>query len=169
MTFRKLLNCPTGDARRQAPQVEANGCMLNYLEWDRRFCKRWVRCVGGGVRLGLMLCDKPHEAFIGGSDSSIFQLYALAPHELNTSASTQQPSVRINFTSFGLRPFSTGGRRRQKMEPSYNHVKNKQTKKNNVFHLEIISANNQEACFKRSPKLSFDLERRHRFIWPRYN
>lgn len=48
LTFRKLLNCPTGDARRQAPQVEANGCTLNYLEWDRRFCKRWVHCVGGG-------------------------------------------------------------------------------------------------------------------------
>lgn len=128
MTFRKLLNCPTGDARRQAPQVEANGCMLNYLEWDRRFCKRWVHCVGGGVRLGLMLCDKPHEAFIGGSASSIFQLYSLAPGELNTGASTQQPSIRTNFTSFGLRPFSTGStsRRRQKMEPSYNQVKKKQ-------------------------------------------
>lgn len=161
MTFRKLLNCPTGDARRQAPQVEANGCMLNYLEWDRRFCKRWVQCVGGGVRLGLMLCDKPHEAFIGGSASSIFQLYSLAPGELNTGASTQQPSVRTNFTSFGLRPFSTGStsRRRQKMEPSYNHVKKNISLKN-------ISANNQEACFKNSPKLSFDLEHRHGFIWP---
>lgn len=105
MTFRKLLNCPTGDARRQAPQVEANGCTLNYLEWDRRFCKRWVHCVGGGVRLGLMLCDKPHEAFIGGSASSIFQLYSLAPDELNAGASTQQPSVRANFLSFVFIPF----------------------------------------------------------------
>lgn len=34
LTFRELLNRPTGDARRQAPQVEGNGCGLNYLEWD---------------------------------------------------------------------------------------------------------------------------------------
>lgn len=32
LTFRELLNRPAGDARRQAPQVEGNGCGVNYLE-----------------------------------------------------------------------------------------------------------------------------------------
>lgn len=32
LTFRELLNRPAGDARRQAPQVEGNGCRVNYLE-----------------------------------------------------------------------------------------------------------------------------------------
>lgn len=32
LTFRELLNRPSGDARRQAPQVEGNGWGLNYLE-----------------------------------------------------------------------------------------------------------------------------------------
>lgn len=57
LTFRELLNHPTGDTRRQAPQVEGNGCELNYLEWDGGFCRgRGGKgrgeggdpCVGGG-------------------------------------------------------------------------------------------------------------------------
>lgn len=57
MTFRELLNRPAGDARRQAPQVEGNGCGVNYLEWDWAFTgvgwgsgRGWGGpCVGGGV------------------------------------------------------------------------------------------------------------------------
>lgn len=67
VTFRELLNRPAGDARRQAPQVEGNGCGVNYLEWDWAFTG-----VGGSTRgwrgwcLGLMPRDKSHEAFVGG-------------------------------------------------------------------------------------------------------
>lgn len=54
LTFRELLNRPAGDARRQAPQVEGNGCEVNYLEWDWGFCRGgWGGggdpCVGGGA------------------------------------------------------------------------------------------------------------------------
>jgi len=63
MTFRELLNRPAGDARRQAPQVEGNGCRVNYLEWDWGFAREGGR---GGVHAwveGLMpMTDPPWQA-----------------------------------------------------------------------------------------------------------
>lgn len=60
--------------------------------------------------MGLMLYDKPHEAFIGGSASSIFQLYTLSLVELNTrhtnSATVHQDKLYI-FWFLSLLPLFT--------------------------------------------------------------